>query len=279
MAEAAFISELRQRCQQHKWSESRGLTRLHRYVSIYVTACLVRTPISANALTVLSIITGLGGSLVLAALPDFSLVGVALLYASFLLDQVDGEVARYRNATSLSGSYLDELRHIFIYAAPIFAIAVRLVTQGAHVYTVLVGFCAAMSLIVLRFNSNVKYLLFTKKLLALANGAVRHPGASERRVDRDNQPRPARSNSARRAYSLIAYVLTNQICLLGLLLVFVAADAFVGLGTLVAAYVAYAILLCAVAIVDCSGMAISRIERSCQHLTDTLAVESGPRSR
>src|SRR4051812_14506658 len=76
------------------------LTRRHRAVSIYATWLLVRTPVTADQVTVASIATGLLGAVALGASGlGPGIAGVGLLYVSFLLDQVDGEVARYRAKT------------------------------------------------------------------------------------------------------------------------------------------------------------------------------------
>jgi phosphatidylglycerophosphate synthase len=271
---AVSIAELRQRCQEHKWANSRGLTRLHRYVSIYVTALAIRTPVTANTLTVTSIATGLAASAIFAIAPDSGLAGVGLLYLSFLLDQVDGEVARYRNATSLGGSYLDELRHILIYAAPVFAVGLGLVTRGAHPLTAGVGFTSALCLILLRFNSNARYLLVAKKLLAAANGAVQTassiPGARPPMAQSNVRRRHTGRKAIASVYSRAKYLLTNQVCLLGLLLVFHLAALRGSLALQGWIYGGYALALATLTIVDCAGMASVRIERSCRDLADDL---------
>lgn len=83
-----------------------------RRLSIYLTWLLVRTPISANGVTVLMIVAGgLAGPALL--LPGIWGPAVAVLLAQLqmYLDCCDGEVARWRRTSSPRGIFLDQLGH------------------------------------------------------------------------------------------------------------------------------------------------------------------------
>jgi phosphatidylglycerophosphate synthase len=94
-----------------------------RRVSPPITYAIVRwTGLSADAITGLAIISGVGaaGLLLLPRAPAY--VGAAaLLQLAYLFDTVDGEVARVRGTASRRGTYLDLIGHIFqnqaLYAA------------------------------------------------------------------------------------------------------------------------------------------------------------------
>jgi phosphatidylglycerophosphate synthase len=83
-----------------------------RRISPYLTRALLRTPISANGVTWLMIISGasIGPALLIQGW-----VGIALaLFLSqmqMLLDCSDGEVARWRDTKSPMGIFLDKLGH------------------------------------------------------------------------------------------------------------------------------------------------------------------------
>ena len=83
-----------------------------RRLSPYLTRILLRTPISANGVTWLMIITGasIGPALLIQ-----SWVGIALALLlsqlQMLIDCCDGEVARWRNTKSPMGIFLDKLGH------------------------------------------------------------------------------------------------------------------------------------------------------------------------
>ena len=83
-----------------------------RRISPYLTRALLMTPISANGVTWLMILTG---ALIGPALLIQGLIGIALaLFLSqlqMLIDCCDGEVARWRNTKSPMGIFLDKLGH------------------------------------------------------------------------------------------------------------------------------------------------------------------------
>lgn len=83
-----------------------------RRMSIHLTRQLLRTRISADAVTWIMIVAGLLGA---AALTLPGLLGpvlcVLLVQLQLLVDCSDGEVARWRRTFSPSGIYLDRLGH------------------------------------------------------------------------------------------------------------------------------------------------------------------------
>ena len=90
------------------WAGSLYLRRL----SIYVTRLLLPTGISANGVTWLMIIAGVGGAAILVW-PSWwaTLVCALMMQVQILLDCSDGEVARIRRTTSPAGVYLDRVGH------------------------------------------------------------------------------------------------------------------------------------------------------------------------
>lgn len=97
-----------------------------RRLSPYLTRALVATPVSADAVTVLMIPTGLLAALALAfagIVP--ALAAVALIQLQLLLDCSDGEVARWRRTFSPRGPYLDQIAHYSTEAALPAALGIR----------------------------------------------------------------------------------------------------------------------------------------------------------
>lgn len=83
-----------------------------RRVSPYLTRLLLKTPITANGVTYLMIVTGVSISLAL------QISGIAGLIVAFLLSQLqmlwdccDGEIARWRESQSPKGVFLDRVGH------------------------------------------------------------------------------------------------------------------------------------------------------------------------
>ena len=86
--------------------------------SLHVTRLIEPWPVSADQVTAAMILLGVAGAAALL----IGGVGGALLaalgvQAYLLLDCVDGEVARWRGATSVRGAYLDRLGHYVVEAA------------------------------------------------------------------------------------------------------------------------------------------------------------------
>ena len=97
-----------------------------RRLSPYVTRLLLRTPLSANAITWLMIPAGIAGSLALT-IPGLwgAILCVVLIQLQLLLDCCDGEVARWRRQFSPAGVYLDRLAHFVTETALPIALGIR----------------------------------------------------------------------------------------------------------------------------------------------------------
>lgn len=97
-----------------------------RRLSPYATWLAIRLGLSANALTGFMIVIGLVAAVVMAV-PALvgAVVGAVLIQAYLLLDCSDGEVARWRRASSVRGVYLDRFGHYVVEAAVIVALGVR----------------------------------------------------------------------------------------------------------------------------------------------------------
>jgi phosphatidylglycerophosphate synthase len=103
------------------------LARFDRHISIALSRLFIRTPITPNAVTALSLVVGLGGAALLAS-ADWSaaLFGVALLWVSCILDGCDGEVARLKMLTSRWGARFDIATDHVVHLATFVAIVTHL---------------------------------------------------------------------------------------------------------------------------------------------------------
>jgi len=166
------IKELRELTQKEK-IESRerpwGYASLQRGPSVYLTWLLVRTPITPNMITLVSIACGAAGAIASSGVSwNAKITGLALIYLNLLLDRVDGEVARYKHAYSLRGIYLDELNHLFIPPLFFFALAWGLAQTSASIpplILILCGIAAGFASILLRMTHNLPYQIFLKKYI------------------------------------------------------------------------------------------------------------------
>ena len=96
--------------------------KLLRPVSIHLTWLLVRTPITANQVTVLQCLVGLIGA-VLLGYGKFVL-GAMFLQFGYILDLCDGEVARWKKQSSKAGNYLDLIGHRIVTPAMFFGLGI-----------------------------------------------------------------------------------------------------------------------------------------------------------
>ncbi|MFH0868040.1 MAG: hypothetical protein V1831_01895 [Candidatus Woesearchaeota archaeon] len=81
-------------------------------ISIYVTKLFLYTPIHADHVSMLMVLLILAGSGMMAFGSIWLMfIGATLMHFTVVLDNVNGEVARYRKEGSLMGSFLEEFYH------------------------------------------------------------------------------------------------------------------------------------------------------------------------
>ena len=100
--------EVRSRKNAEHWTAELYL----RHISIYLTSVLVRTPISANGVTGLMILSGwaISASLLVPGIWG-PLLAVFFSQLQLYFDCSDGEVARWRGTQSPKGIFLDKIGH------------------------------------------------------------------------------------------------------------------------------------------------------------------------
>lgn len=106
------IEELRKICQDRPDKHDFYMWGIIRKISIRLTWLFVKTPITPNQITTLSIMFGLLGSLgVLYSNPWYWVVGWIVIHLHLILDQCDGEVAYYKKNVTKFGYFFDEISH------------------------------------------------------------------------------------------------------------------------------------------------------------------------
>jgi phosphatidylglycerophosphate synthase len=113
-------------------------------LSVRVTHWIVtHTQLRANQITVLSLCVGLTAVAAFCATSAWLVVaGLLLFHTHFLLDYVDGEVARCRNECSVNGAYLDLITDRVTFPLLVFASGFAVFRQTADPATLIVGFAA-----------------------------------------------------------------------------------------------------------------------------------------
>lgn len=172
------LEELRQVCQPQSTMQRRNaehwLARLLlRRISLRITALLLRTPVTANQLTGLMIAVGLLAAVPAAmAGPWTALSCLALVLLYFLLDLCDGEVARWRRQTSVTGVYLDRVGHYVVEAALLTAFGFRAGGQEFGGWSTLGVATALLAVLVKAETDLVDVARARSGLVAAADGAA-----------------------------------------------------------------------------------------------------------
>jgi len=113
-----------------------------RPISIWFTWVFVRTRLSANHVTIIQEIFGIIGA-VLFAYGKFVL-GSIFLQIGFIVDNSDGEVARWKNQQSERGKFLDLIGHMIVIPFYFFGLGLGLYLQQGAIITLIMGFFAGL---------------------------------------------------------------------------------------------------------------------------------------
>lgn len=159
------IKELRGICQNTRlWADTWHGKNICRPVSIYITRLVLFTPLTANHVTMIFFVTGLAGSLLfLNGSRTFNFIASIMLQLWYLLDHVDGEVARYRKTTSLAGIYMDEMVHYIVHPLIFICMGIGqflLCGQSIFIFTCIL---AAAAMIFIPLSQQVREKIFKKE--------------------------------------------------------------------------------------------------------------------
>jgi hypothetical protein len=187
------LAELRDRVFKHS---AGGVERGHwlarrwaRPAAIPVTWLAVRLSISAHVITLMAFSSYLSAALALGSgtRPGF-VAGAILAFIGYLLDHVDGQVARWSRSASLTGTYLDYLMHHAVNLALGFALGFGLALRLASPAWAALGFLLGASLLLLPLHEDCRYKSLFQRLKRDAcdflvhgrNGVVPVSGAQNR---------------------------------------------------------------------------------------------------
>jgi phosphatidylglycerophosphate synthase len=125
---------------------------LHRRLSRPLTRLLLATPVSPNVVTIVGILLGTAGGLLLGVPGPSIIAALLLLEASAVLDCSDGELARVRFAESRLGHWLDVAGDTVVHVAVLAGISIRITHTGvaparAVLVALLLGVLAAFAVI------------------------------------------------------------------------------------------------------------------------------------
>ena len=147
------IKELRKLCQEKGYREHDSI-RFHRFFSIYVTRIFLMLGLGPNFISFLSFLMGIiGGFFYFKSL---FLLGSIFFFLFYLLDNVDGEVARYRKLSSRLGYWLDTSIGHLLYPVFFFTLGLGIFNQTGEVSYIVLGAVASISKLVERSVPQIK---------------------------------------------------------------------------------------------------------------------------
>jgi len=141
------------------WS-NKERTYFSRNISFFISYALRDAPITPNQVTMFWVLLGSVGALFLAC-PHYgvSIVGIVMLYVSWILDNVDGELARYNKEFSDEGNFSDMVGHQTIFPLIFGSLTFLMYLQQESVWLIGVGLMAtALITPMSKMQENVEHL-------------------------------------------------------------------------------------------------------------------------
>ena len=164
------IKELRLLCQNSEtspnWRSQSIEGRMNRIFSIYLTWIFIHLPFTPNQITVFGTSVYLvGAGFFLKHQYWWNVAGVGMIVLSFLLDAVDGELARYRKMTTgggVGGAYVEPVSHDVQYAFVFLPIGIGVSLGMGTFWPLVAGFVATSTkllfrLLEFRYNNLVRF--------------------------------------------------------------------------------------------------------------------------
>lgn len=222
-----------------------------RPISLYFTWLLLQTGLSANQITVLHGLFGSAGAVLLGFADDaWRFLGIALLYFSYVLDNVDGEVARFRKQVSISGKYLDSVMHSVVNMLIFFGFGFGVYLQSGRIEAVVLGFLAGF--FAQRFDVYAMYTEATQTAFSHLDKSYDYYSKLEEKVDEKEEmvlqhiSKKAANPLKRLIFAIFAYPGTLNVITLILLTEYLASTFFTSYPTALLSTIAlygYGILL------------------------------------
>ncbi len=199
------LKELNARCQKPRYKEAGNwmVRHLLRDAALPITWLLLHTPVTANQVTLASLIVGLAGIL-LFAFPSSGcfLTGALLLQLWYLLDHVDGQIARYRGTASLTGRFFDFFTHHLIHGCVFFSLGVYVFQVTGSFLFVVWGFVASIAIVLFNLVHDTKYKTFFEQISKLKG----------LEVISGEEPRENLTESGEKGYAKKVFSLLHKVC-------------------------------------------------------------------
>lgn len=159
--------EFRRRCSKPNGERLGSWTaqRIARPVALRITRLVIPLGVTAHQTTLLALLTALSAACGFACgTPLGWLWGAIALEAWYVLDHVDGQLARWRGTASLDGTAFDYLMHHAVNLVIPQSVAFGLMRVSGQPAWVLVGTAWSCGLVLLGVLNDVRYKAFIQRL-------------------------------------------------------------------------------------------------------------------
>src|SRR3989344_4316608 len=131
------MPEIREKCKK----EYGGFpNRLAHEIGFYFTKPFINTRITSNQVTLFWLFLGLvGGALLSTGKYKWMLIGIIIYHLGHFFDCVDGNLARYRNKSTLKGQYLEQIAHHITIIAVLCGLSVGAFRMTGDILSLYVG--------------------------------------------------------------------------------------------------------------------------------------------
>jgi hypothetical protein len=166
--------ELRETCQQpvRHSNDVAGLL-FGDHLSLPLTKLFVDLRLSPNIATVAFFVCGLAGAALQVPGAGWAVAGAVLLLLYYLLDCVDGEVARWQGVEDMRWGYFDYIFHMVVKPAVFVAVGIGCWQELGASWPLVAGAIAAVSVLWLKLFLEIPGILFLRGVLAGAPGGSR----------------------------------------------------------------------------------------------------------
>lgn len=177
------IKELRKICQKPLKEYNLLREGIWRIPSIYITKLMLYTSVMPNQVTFFMIFCGFFATFFFSLGNYWSfVVGALVLEFVYVLDGVDGEIARYRKISSSTGVFLDLVSHISNTAIPFIGLTIGLYKINLGLKVAVFGLLAS-TFAVCNFDVQLlKHHVIFKELIKYAKGEKSYKKISAKRI-------------------------------------------------------------------------------------------------
>lgn len=182
------IKKLRQICQESRqWCDTAHGRFISRKLSIYITWVFLKMNITPNTATLIFLLSIIPACLFfLIGSKSSVLTGMLFLQIWYILDHVDGEIARYRNLSSLTGIYFDSIVHYIAHPFIFICLGYGLLRRFNMPYIYLFASSSAISTFLIDILLGIKKVVLfdaeRKKILSGKKGKEEKSHLLSRRI-------------------------------------------------------------------------------------------------